>query len=269
MTRDLKDLEPSEFTRGRKKGGNIGRDGGRGGSFIASFFKLLFSLLIICGLVSFLLLGLPRIKARLFKSEYFRLERVDIVGVERANRDEIVKAVGVEAGGSVLKTDLAAIRDRVREVSWVREAVVIRELPARLIIKVEEHEPVGVVDTDDGFLFVDADGETAKIDESVVGYPIFKGFRDEKGLVAGAKLAAMLKDEGIVGKNSIKIVTYDDVMGLSVITRGGVLLRFGRPPFEKKVRRLSLILPDAVGRGEIEYVYLDIEDSIVVKNRGL
>ncbi|MBN1573787.1 MAG: FtsQ-type POTRA domain-containing protein [Deltaproteobacteria bacterium] len=261
MNVDLKDMEPSEFTR-KKHERRGGEKGGR--SLMASFFRIFVFLLVIFGAVSFFFAGLPRIKAKLFGSDYFRLERVDIVGVVRADRGEIVKAVNVEAGGSVLKTDLAAIRDRVEEVSWVREAEVIRELPARLVIKVKEHNPVGIVEVDGGFLFVDEDGETAVIDEEVRGYPLFSGFKTKEELVYGAGLVGMLMDEGIVGENSIKSVRYDDIMGFAVLTRGGVRLRFGGPPFEEKVKRLSIVLSDAMGRGEIEYIYLDVENSVVV-----
>gem|GEM_PF-2328556 len=261
---DLKNMEPSDFTRKKEE-----RHGGKktGRSLVASLFKMSVFLLVIFGAVYFFFAGLPRVKAKLFKSDYFRLERVDIVGVERANRGEIVNAVGVEAGGSVLKTDLTAIRERVKEVSWVREAEVIRELPARLIIKVTEHAPVGIVGVKGGFLFVDVDGETAVINEKIRGYPVFSGFETREELVYGAGLVGTLRDEGIVGENSIKGVVYDDVMGFTVVTRRGVRLRFGRPPFEEKVRRLSVILSDAMERGEIEYIYLDVEKSVVVKNR--
>jgi cell division septal protein FtsQ len=193
---------------------------------------------------------------------------VDIVGVVRADRTEIVDAVGIKAGGSVLKTDLAAIRERVRGVSWVKDAEVIRELPARLIIKVTEHAPVGIVQVKGGYLFVDVDGETALIDEETRGYPVFTGFQTEEELIYGAGVVGMLRDRGIVGEGSIKGVRHDDVMGFSMVTKKGVSLRFGRPPFEEKVRRLSVILPDAMERGEIEYIYLDVEDSVVVKNRN-
>jgi len=273
MVADLKNLEKFEFegnrTKRSEKGrGNSGKNGG-GRSFIASSFKLFILVLIICGVISFFFVGLPRLKAGLDKSEYFKLEKVDIVGVERADRAEIVKAVGVKAGGSVLKTDLAAIRSRVKDISWVKEVEVIRELPARLIIKVHEHTPVGVIDIGDEFLFVDVDGETAVIDEEIYGYPVFYGFKAKEELVYGAQLIEKLIDEGIVGENSVKGVKYDDVMGFRIMTKGGVLLRFGHPPFLEKIRRLSLVMVDAMDRGEIEYIYLDIENSIVVKHRGL
>ena len=281
MMNDLKDLEKFEFegnrTKRSEKGrGNSGKNGG-GRSFIASSFKLFILVLIICGVISFFFVGLPRLKAGLDKSEYFKLEKVDIVGVERADRAEIVKAVGVKAGGSVLKTDLAAIRSRVKDVSWVKEVEVIRELPARLIIKVQEHTPVGVIapvgnidiDIGDGFMFVDVDGETAVIDEEISGYPVFYGIEEKEELVHGAELIGKLIDEGIVGENSVKSIKYDEVMGFSVTTRGGVLLRFGHPPFDEKIRRLIVVMTDAMGKGEIEYIYLDVENTIVVKHRGI
>ena len=143
----------------------------------------------------------------------------------------------------------------------------MRELPSKLIVRVVEHDPVGVIMTEDGPLFIDSDGETERIEMDHSGYPRFVGMSTSDEITSGAGLLGILLESGIMQIDSIRSLEYDNVMGYTVHSRGGVKLRFGHPPFENKVERLALILSDVTARGPIEYIYLDIEDRVIVKNR--
>lgn len=264
MIRDLKNLERSEFGDKRDKIRTERYD--RGGVRIFSTCGTIVFPLSFILLLSLFVWGGPRLKERIFESRYFRLSGVDVIGVVRADRDEIAEAIEVRAGESVLETDLGAIRERVEDVGWVKDVEVIRELPSKLIIRIEEHDPVGVIRMKDGLLFVDIDGETAKIDIDPVGYPRFNGISSLEEITEGSGLLGLLLTYGIISIDSIKTLKYDEVMGYTVFSREGVELRFGHPPFTDKVKRLAIILPDAMARGSIKYIYLDIEDRIIVKN---
>jgi len=265
MVRDLKNLESSKFgDKGDKvRSGRYDRGGVR---IFSTCGTIVFSLSFIL-LLSLFVWGAPRLKERIFETRYFKLSGVDVIGVVRADCDEVAEAIGVRAGESVLETDLGAIRERVEDVGWVKDVEVIRELPSKLIVRIEEHDPVGVIMAKDGPLFVDMDGEIAKIDIDTVGYPRFGGMSSSEEITGGSGLLGLLLTNGIIHLDSIKTLEYDEVMGYTVHSRKDVELRFGYPPFEGKVKRLALILSDVMARGPIEYIYLDIEDRIIVKNR--
>ncbi len=265
MVRDLKNLERSKFGDKREKiqQGRYDRGGVR---IFSTCGTIVFSISFIF-ILSLVVWGAPRLKERIFESSYFMLSGVDVVGVVRADRDEISKAIGVRSGESVLETDLGDIRDRVEDVGWVKDVEVMRELPSKLIVRIVEHDPVGVIMAKDGHLFVDGDGETATIDIDPVGYPKFNGMSSSEEITEGSGLMELLLTYGIIRIDSIKTIEYDVVMGYTVYSREGVELRFGHPPFEDKVGRLAVILSDAMARGPIEYIYLDIEDRIIIKNR--
>ncbi|HEX4857833.1 MAG TPA: cell division protein FtsQ/DivIB [Usitatibacteraceae bacterium] len=63
------------------------------------------------------------------------------------------------AGGSLLRIDLEQVRAAVKDVEWVREAVVSRRLPATLLVTIEEHEPIARWQA----LAADADGEAGTL----------------------------------------------------------------------------------------------------------
>ena len=264
MTQDFKDIGPSEFSLGPEGGRPRRAEGGRKA-------KSLVIALVILACVGSLLFGIsraaPLVRKAISGSPYFRLEGVDVIGVKNADPSEIADAIGFSAGTRIFETDLAAVRGRVASVDWVRDARVDRKLPNRLVVTVVEHTPVGVTVTDEGYRFVDPDGDLAEIDAEVKGYPIFIGMKTKREFADGTRLTLTLYEKKIVAAGFLGSVRYDAAMGYTVVTQKGVRLIFGQPPFEKKIERLVAVLPDAERRGPIEYIYLNIEGRIVVKNK--
>jgi len=261
VTRDLKNIGPSEFTaRNTKEQPAEGGAVRRPVTLIAAACALVFVGVVIYSAVHVL----PGIGKKIGDSTYFRLEDVDVIGVVRADRDEIGRAIGFGAGSPLLETDLAAIRERVSAVDWVKAVKVSRDLPNKLIIIITEHEPVAVADTDKGRRFVDADGVLAEINADIPGLPRFVGMTTSDQYTEGAGLVELVYEAAIVSEGHVEAVTFDAVMGYSVITSQGIEIRFGQPPFKEKVARLTRVLSDAQKRGSIRSIYADSEDRVVV-----
>jgi cell division septal protein FtsQ len=262
MTRDLKDIGPSEFSV-TKNGTKTQKNGERRrpATLILALCALAVLGLVLAGAVRIL----PGIGKKIGDSSYFRLEGVDVIGVERADRNEIGRAIGFAAGSPLLETDLVAIRERVEKIDWVKDALVKRDLPNKLVITIVEHTPVAATMTDDGLRFVDPDGGQARINAGIGDLPIFVGMTSKAEYAEGARLLEQLTAGGIVADGRVQTMRYDRVMGYTVITRGGVEIRFGLPPFDEKIRRLAEVLQDAEKRGPVRYVYLNIEDRVIVK----
>ncbi|MBN1883497.1 MAG: FtsQ-type POTRA domain-containing protein [Deltaproteobacteria bacterium] len=211
----------------------------------------------------------PVLSQRLSDADYFRISAVDVIGVERADKDEIARAVGVTVGESVLETDLLAMRERIEAVTWIKSVEVIRELPSKIVIRVEEHMPVGVIIDGNETRFVDPDGMTAVMNETVDAYPLFVDMKTAEEVIEAARLMEVLLRSGVTTLESVAMVSHDPMAGFEIVTRGGTRVRVGNAPFEEKIERLKMILPDATAQGTIEYIYLDMDDRIVVKNETL
>jgi cell division septal protein FtsQ len=261
MSRDYKHYTSREENDRKRKGKKKSPSGSE-----SPLGGLLVILLVLLG-VGFAIYQLsPVMSRRLSDSDYFKISSVEVIGVERADRAEIENAVGVRVGESVLETDLLAMRDRIEAVTWIRSAEVIRELPSRIVIHVEEYMPVGVIIDGDVTRFVDPDGMTAVIEGPAFLYPVFIGMTSTEEITGGARLMELLLGSGVVTTESVKTVAFDSMRGYEITTAGGTRLCFGSAPFEGKIERLTLILPDAAARGRIEYIYLDVNDRIIVKN---
>ncbi len=74
----------------------------------------------------------------------FRLQAVHVQGASKMATPDIVRAAAVQKDQPLLGMDLNALRSRVEQVGWVKEAKVVRLLPDTLVIAVEERRQLAV-----------------------------------------------------------------------------------------------------------------------------
>ncbi|MBX7457946.1 FtsQ-type POTRA domain-containing protein [Qipengyuania sp. 1NDH17] len=106
--------------------------------------------------------GLPELaQTELAKSASragFEVDRVRVTGVERLNEQVVYERVLGEQDRPMPLVDVEAIRERLMELSWVKDARVSRQLPDLLRIDIVEREPHAVVVKPDRLILVDATG---------------------------------------------------------------------------------------------------------------
>jgi len=74
----------------------------------------------------------------------FRVDAIHLQGATAAARKQIIAAADLHTGTPILSVDLAALRDRVRQVGWVSDARVFRMLPGTLVIAVDQRPLMAV-----------------------------------------------------------------------------------------------------------------------------
>jgi len=74
----------------------------------------------------------------------FRLQTVHVQGASALATPDIVRAANVHKDDPLLGLDLNALRERVEQVGWVKEARVVRLLPDTLMISVKERRQLAV-----------------------------------------------------------------------------------------------------------------------------
>lgn len=100
------------------------------------------------------------------KLEFFRVRRVELIGVEYLGQDEVLRGLGLARKASVFD-DLAPIERRAKAIPGVLEAEVSRRLPGTLRVEVREVPPVALVPGRDGLVAMDASGRLLPFDPSV------------------------------------------------------------------------------------------------------
>ncbi|MGH9897104.1 MAG: cell division protein FtsQ/DivIB, partial [bacterium] len=76
---------------------------------------------------------------------YFSVREIKVIGGSRVGGSEIVALAGLSHGMNVWKINARAIEAKVKGHPWVRQVIVRREFPHRVVIEVEERVPKGIV----------------------------------------------------------------------------------------------------------------------------
>ncbi|OSQ30818.1 cell division protein FtsQ/DivIB [Thalassospira sp. MCCC 1A03138] len=86
------------------------------------------------------------------------VKNIEVRGREKTDPEALLAAIGQKPGTPIVTFDVDAARERIEQLSWVRNAVVERRLPSTLIVSITERQPVALWQTDTGHVVIDADG---------------------------------------------------------------------------------------------------------------
>ena len=86
------------------------------------------------------------------------MRNIDLTGVERMNRLKVYEEVMEHRGTPMPLLDLAAIRADLKQMPWIAEARVSRQLPDKLVIDIEERTPHAVLVKPDRLVLIDRHG---------------------------------------------------------------------------------------------------------------
>jgi cell division protein FtsQ len=94
----------------------------------------------------------------LYGTEVFAVAQVRVSGTQVLTQDEVRAAAGIRRGTPLVRLDAAGAAGRVSELPPVARAVVRRQWPDTVTIRVTERTPVAVAPSPDGFLVLDRTG---------------------------------------------------------------------------------------------------------------
>jgi cell division protein FtsQ len=83
------------------------------------------------------------------------VQEVQLEGRRHASRAEIIRAVGLRRGDAILGFDPAAVRRRLTDLPWIREASVERRLPDMVRVSIHERRPMALWQRDGRLVLVD------------------------------------------------------------------------------------------------------------------
>lgn len=205
---------------------------------------------------------------------------VEVEGLSRVSEETVLQAAGVTPGTSLLAVDPRAVAARVEALPGVKQARVIRGLPRRVTVRVEEREPYALVNAE-GLVWIDAEGYLVGPERrpGAPGLPILSGIaRNGVGggrapssrIVAGLALVRAVQRAGgqMAGRISEIDLAPDD--GPVLYTTDGAEVRVGDTDWSERLTRLDGVLADLERRGErVSSVDLRFRDLVVLKPRAI
>ena len=213
------------------------------------------------------------------KTTFLRLERIDVAGIKKLTRDEILSAAAVKPGDDLLSLKLASMGEQLTKNPWVANVRVRRNFPHSLAIDIVERQPVGVVSM--GYLYyLDSRGDIFKPlqEGDSLDFPVITGLAEDDLIhdPAGAKetlkvvlslLEELKKERSGIVLADISELHYDKGFGYTLFTMDkGLPIRLGTEDFSEKLDRLAKVYSQLQPQiPMLEYIDLDYSDRIVVK----
>lgn len=205
------------------------------------------------GLSVVLVVVLRQTRTQLEDSELFRLETVEVRGNVRASAEEIESLLGVEKGDNIIALDTGELERFAAQHPWLRKVEIQRELPRKLLVKVEEHEPVALVALEHLY-YANEEGRIVKrrsVEERDV-LPVVTGFSRarvegaERATIEGLRRAVgfprLLRETMGPAAPELDEVHFDEVAGLSFVPKNeNVRVHLGRSRWESQIRRFGAV----------------------------
>ena len=127
-----------------------------------SQFWICFKIITGLGLLLATSTGFVFIHDVITQCDYFKARSIVIEGEQRLTEGQIAELAHIKEKMNLFAINLTAVRKRLLSHPWIAEATVMREIPARLIIRIKEHVPLAIVDLGRKFL-INEKGEIFKI----------------------------------------------------------------------------------------------------------
>ncbi|GEM_PF-3081372 len=228
---------------------------------------------VLCaGLLACVVMSLDGYNVR---TRQFQVREFDVIGNHRLASNAVISASGTRIGDGLLGLETQNIRTRLEALPWVRHARVHLQMPARLILEVEEYVPVAII----------ADGELNLVDEEghlitkpalgqLAELPVLTGIKledlrrdppDAQTLLAQRRLDRLLALVGAWPHSDyfqLGEVNWDAARGITLLSADdGAEVRIGHATgtaLESRFRQIKTLLVDLKRRGRrLRYALLD------------
>lgn len=211
----------------------------------------------------------------LLTSPRFAVVAVEVRGASRTDPAAVVEAAAIPLGASLFTVDPQAVARRVTALPGVRRADVVRALPNRVHIVIEERRPFTLVH--DGRLhWLDEEGHLLGDSPEAVAppVPVISGL-DAAELAAGraapgpktrtaiAVIRALLRAGGDLA-GAISEIDMSPRDGPVLYTVDGVEVRLGLEEWEERLARLEAVLGQ-VATDDVRAVDLRFRDRVVLR----
>jgi cell division protein FtsQ len=210
----------------------------------------------------------------------FRISSIEVLGASRVSTERILAIARIERGVSVFRIDPAAAAARLEATPEIRRADVVRELPDRVRIVVEERRPFTLVHAH-GLHWIDEDGrllgeERHAVAPSVpvisgLGEDELVGMRSAPGLRVRAAVALIrgLLRSGSPLVHEISEIDMSRSEGPVLYTLDGIEVRLGSEEWPDRLARLEGVLAQ-VATQEVRPTVIDLRfrDQVVFRRGG-
>ncbi len=214
------------------------------------------------------------------RSPRFAVTSIEVTGQSRLTREDIVAAAGIPAGANLFAFEPRDVVARLEALPLIRHAELIRRVPNRVTLVVEERRPFTVVHA--GRLhWIDEEGVNLGIESRAValGTPVLSGLSpDDLGAKGNGSASArtgvgisllhllLRTRSSLLGQ--ISEIDMSRPEGPVLYTVDGVEVRLGKDDWEARLGRLQGVLAQLGATGETaSSIDLRFRDQVVLRTQ--
>ncbi len=212
-------------------------------------------------------------------SPRFAVAEVEVQGASRVPEARILAAAAIAPGANLWTLDGRAVASRVEALPGIRRADVVRELPNRLRIVVEERRPFTLVHAA-RLHWMDEEGHVLGEERRAVvpGAPVISGLTEEelasmrsapgpKARAAVTLIRSLLRAGSSLAAE-ISEIDMSRPEGPVLYTVDGVEVRLGAEDWDERLARLEGVLAQ-VATQDVSGVDLRFKDQVVLRRGAL
>ncbi len=100
-----------------------------------------------------------------FKTDFFNIKKIEIIGNEKLNDDQILKASICMKGENIFKINKKYCEESINKLAYVKNTKITRKLPNTIKIEITEREEVAIISYIGAFVYIDEEGYVLKMEE--------------------------------------------------------------------------------------------------------
>ncbi len=198
------------------------------------------------------------------KSINAKLEKILVEGVKYTSSEDLNNAINMKKGDTLVGVDVAEIRKSIEDLSWVKLAIVSRELPSTLKIEIYEHHPFTKIIIDDELFVINKKGEViTRSDSRFDSLPTIKG---ENSAIHAGELFMLLSQE-VKLLDKLVTATYIGERRWDLVFSSGVQVQL---PEENSQHALKILVELNKKRKILEKTHgtvdLRISDRVILRD---
>jgi len=166
----------------------------------------------------------------MIQCDYFKAKNIIVTGTHILSEKHILEQFEINNDTNILSMNLAILQKKIQSHPWIKEAEIMRDLPDKLLIRINEQKPVAILDIGRKF-FINDSGKIfkEKSDSDPDIFPVITGLKLQdinlSGETYGVPFSAVMnvlqlgqKAKSILPNRLIKTIKVDHDTGLTLHT---------------------------------------------------
>ena len=203
------------------------------------------------------------------KTEHLGLvaNRISVIGAQRTSKKEVIQASTLYAGRRLMSLDLTHVQKEIEQLPWVKQAVVMRSLPDKVSIAIQEREPIALWQHRKKHYLVDEKGEviTNHNIEDFVHLPVVVG---GKAAYKAPEILGIIQDFPLVLEVA-KSFVYIQERRWDLHLVNGIVVKLPSQKLSEALERLTEFLNSpAFEEDDIKVIDVRLTDRTVLQLAG-